>query len=131
MPLTRYRESIFPFHIRVRRAGIEKVETTEDVSGDEVEFCIGEIDADASSRAFRKWHEFVLQSLLIIGCNFEPALGPERLGIHEGLWVVMVDISAGRNGGLKIRAPDQRESRHKLGKNTYSGWNLMSAEKGA
>ena len=77
----RYRKGILPLHIRVRGAGIAKIETTEEIGGDEVEFRISEIDPDARSRAFRKRHEFALEFFLIGGCDVEPALWAEGLGI--------------------------------------------------
>ena len=58
MPPERNRKRIFPLHIRLGRAGIAEIEAAEEVSGDEVEFRVGEIDADASSRTFRERHEF-------------------------------------------------------------------------
>ena len=106
MPLERDHKGILPFHIRVRGPGIGEIETTEEVSGDEVEFRVGEIDADARSRAFRKRHEVTLQFLLIGGCDVEPALWAEGFGVCEDVWVVMVDVGAGGNGGLIFRSPD-------------------------
>ena len=85
MPPERDRKVVFPLHIRVCGAGIGEIETTEEVSGDEIEFRIGEIDADTRSRAFRKRHESAFQFFLIGGCDVEPALWAEGLRICEGV----------------------------------------------
>ena len=44
-------EAVIPYHVRGRRAGVGNVEPTHDVREDEVEFRVGEIDANARPRA--------------------------------------------------------------------------------
>lgn len=100
MPLRHRRQAVLPLHIRVRGAGVGNVETTVEVRDDEVEFGVGEIDADARPRALGKRHEFGVHLARSAGGRGEPALGTEGLGVGEGVRVLVVDVGAGRDDGL-------------------------------
>ena len=103
MPLGHRHKAVIPLHVRVRGTPVRNLETTIEVREDEVELCVREIDADAHARAPREGQEFILHFPRVAGGICEPAFGPERLGVFEGVRVLVVDVAAGSDAGLGRR----------------------------
>ena len=65
-----------------------------------MEYCVGEITANAHPRALRERHVETFHFLYVTGGLGKPAVGPEGPGVFEDVRVVVVDVAAGRDDGL-------------------------------